>query len=420
MSRPSLAEPEDGASFAFVRAAFGAVIAYHALHYLATGRIERLYLEPPLHFRYLFFEWVAPLPGIGVHLAHVAMGLAGIALALGLRARLAAAIVCVVWAYAFLLEQARYLNHAYLIGLLAFVFALVPTRAGGVPRWGLRLLQLQLAIPYVYGGLAKLEPDWLAARPAELWLAERGELFLVGWMHDAWWGPYLLAWGGLAFDLLVVPLLYWRRTRAAAFSFVLFFHLANAQIFDIGVFPWLMIPATTIFFAPSWPRRWAPRAFAPFRPELATAPPGALLRWVVALHVALQLVLPFRHLLYPGRTAWTEQAHSFAWRMMLRSKIGEALFRVYDPARGAVELVDPAAVLPEWQARKMACRPDLLHQFALWLAAQRGPGTQVRVDSLCSLNGRPAQPLVDPSTDLAAEPRRLVPAPWILPLATCP
>ena len=36
------------------------------------------------------------------------------------------------------------------------------------------------------------------------------------------------------------------------------FHLSNAFLFRIGVFPWLMIGATTIFLDTGWPRHlWA-------------------------------------------------------------------------------------------------------------------------------------------------------------------
>ena len=37
----------------------------------------------------------------------------------------------------------------------------------------------------------------------------------------------------------------------------------NASLFQIGVFPWVMIFLTTIFFAPDWPRRMLPSFFKP-------------------------------------------------------------------------------------------------------------------------------------------------------------
>ena len=61
-------------------------------------------------------------------------------------------------------------------------------------------------------------------------------------------------------DLLVVPLLLWRRTRLFAFAAAIVFNLINAVIFDIGIFPWLMLGALLIFFPPDLMRRFA-RAF---------------------------------------------------------------------------------------------------------------------------------------------------------------
>ena len=69
------------------------------------------------------------------------------------------------------------------------------------------------------------------------------------------WAVYPVSHGGLLFDLLVVPLLLWRRTRAVAFCVAVLFHLINALWLPIGIFPWLAIAATALFFPPDWPRR---------------------------------------------------------------------------------------------------------------------------------------------------------------------
>ena len=83
-------------------------------------------------------------------------------------------------------------------------------------------------------------------------------------------------------------------------------------------------------------------------------------------------------------------------------------------------LVDPRAELTEWQADKMGGRPDMILQYAHHLAAEkRAEGrrrVEVRATVRCSLNRRPLQPLIDPTVDLAAQPRGLGHARWILPL----
>ena len=68
----------------------------------------------------------------------------------------------------------------------------------------------------------------------------------------------------------------------------------------------------------------------------------------------------------------------------------------------------------------MSGNPDLILQFAHYLAERDRPSgrsrLEVRAAASASLNGREAQPLVDPDTDLAAQPRSLRASPWIVPL----
>jgi hypothetical protein len=68
----------------------------------------------------------------------------------------------------------------------------------------------------------------------------------------------------------------------------------------------------------------------------------------------------------------------------------------------------------------MAGDPAMILQYAHHLAglASRddGPRVEVRAIAVATLNGHPAEPLIDPETDLAAVPRELFGAtPWILP-----
>ena len=78
---------------------------------------------------------------------------------------------------------------------------------------------------------------------------------------------WLITYGALLIDLLFILYLANRRTRVFGFIFVLAFHFINSRLFDIGIFPWLMIAATLIFFPPGWPRRmlWDIRRAHPVR-----------------------------------------------------------------------------------------------------------------------------------------------------------
>lgn len=431
--------PVDIASIALFRAAFGLLMLWHVLQYLWGGRLERAYLTPVFFFKYPGFEWVERAAPETMKLIFGAMAVSALLIAVGLAYRAACAALCLGHTYMFLLDTAQYQNHLYLISLLAFLMILVPAhrsfsleaawrpklRSDTIPAWCLWLLRFQLGIPYFYGGLAKLNADWLLrAQPMRLWLKEgtEGGLRLPAFKEA--WAAYAFSWGGMLFDLLVVPALMWRRTRVPALILTVSFHLTNSELFTIGVFPWLMIAALGLYLPPSWPRRLGliGRSRRP-SPGAATAPAEPRPAWraaVLALLVAwgaFQLLFPFRHFLYPGNVDWTEEGHRFSWRMKLRDKRGDIRFVALDPASGkAFPLSDLDAVVTERQRRMMEHDPEMMHELARHLARrlrEAGFGeVEIHAATSISFNGRRKQPLVDPEADLA----RVQGNGWIEPL----
>ena len=286
-----------------------------------------------------------------------------------------------------------------------------------------------MALPYFFGGLAKLNYDWLIrAQPMKLWLTTGGieERFRFEIFQEPW-TAYLFAWGGLLFDLAVVPLLLFRRTRIPVFLLAVGFHLNNAFMFKIGFFPWLMIFATLIFFPPDWPRR--AKLFRPLeRSRIGNKnvrEPSRhqnLVLTLLALYVAVHFLLPFRHLLYPGPVDWTEEGHRFAWRMKLRDKRGEVRFAVVDHARRQVQMLEnQELLLTRLQSLMMTHDPEMIRQFACFLGSkfrrETGREVEIRAYTSLSLNGREPQALIDPDVDLTkARSSFLVSADWIEPL----
>ena len=58
------------------------------------------------------------------------------------------------------------------------------------------------------------------------------------------------------------------------------------------------------------------------------------------------------------------------------------------------------------------------HLEAVWIKREGVRDVQVRAVVMCSLNGRPPAPLIDPDTDLTAVSQTLRPQAWVVPLAT--
>ena len=129
--------------------------------------------------------------------------------------------------------------------------------------------------------------------------------------------------------------------------------------------------------------------------------------------------MPLRQWCYPGNPSWSEEGNFFAWRMMLSTKSGSCLFHVRDGATGREWMVNPYKKLTFRQAYEMAEHPDRILQFAHQLAAElRAQGydqIEVRAEARASLNGREVQDLIDPTVDLAKEPRTLRHYAWIVP-----
>jgi vitamin K-dependent gamma-carboxylase len=434
-----LFEPVDVASLVAFRVMFGAVAVWEVYRYFDYGWIEAYFVEPVFHFTYFGFDWIRPLPAPGMRLLFLTIGALGAAIAIGAWYRLSAALFFVAFTYVFLIEATRYLNHFYLIALLGLLLTVVPAhrrlsvdawrtgrRSETAPAWSLWLLRAQIGIVYFFGGIAKLNADWLRGEPMRTWLAERTDFPVLGRFFDQEWMVYATSYGALLFDLLVVPALLWRRTRVAALLCAVAFNWMNNELFSIGVFPYLAMAGALLFCDPSWPRTLLARVV----PARAALPPplgedsGLPTRRKLGIallvcYLGVQVLVPLRHHLYPGPPSWTENGHQFAWHMKLRDKVGVAAFVAYDPDTGDHWTVDPGDVLEPWQYHKMAVRPELLRQFSHHIAHEfraQGRDVQVFAHAWASLNGRDYRRLVDHTVDLAAEPPRLTPQRWILPL----
>ena len=451
----ALFQPVDISFLVAFRVLFGGIILWEVYRYFTHGWITRYFVEPALTFTYYGFSWVKPWPGTGMYIHFFVLGLAAACVMAGFLYRLAAPAMFLAFTYFFLLDQTRYLNHFYLVCLISFLMCFLPAerafsvdallrrkiRSDVVPAWTLWLLRAQVGIPYLYGGIAKLNSEWIhGGEPMRIWLSPLTKIPAFGHVFASEFVVYSFVIGGLLIDLLVVPLLLWRRTRLFAFAAAVVFNLINALIFEIGIFPWLMLGALLLFFPPDLMRRFA-RAFMSSGEEYSNPQPlpasvtitdgnswpslSARQKSVVGLlaaYLAIQLILPFRHFLYPGNVSWTEEGQNFAWHMKLRTKGGEAVFIVTHPQSGQTWTIKPEDHLEPHQVTKMTTKPDLVLLFAHYLAEQKRregyENVEVRVRAMVSLNGRQRQLLIDPNVDLTKEQVSLLPARWIVPLKT--
>jgi vitamin K-dependent gamma-carboxylase len=464
----SFRQPVAGQSVAVLRISLGLTISLWAVHYLISGRAEILCEPGRFHFTYPGFAWVRPWPGNGTVIQFWIIAFSGLALAAGLATRVSAVVAAFAFTHFFLIDRTSYQNHYYLMLLLCWWMAILPVgRCGSVdaeagdekhprtvPFLVVFLLRFHVALPYIFGGLAKIETDWLQGTPMRLMLMHRMGLDRDSGLLDV--STVCLAWGGLLFDLLIVPGLLFRRTRVAAIVAMTLFHLTNAWLFPIHVFPWLMLAASTIFFSPDWPKKvyvlfWSRVLSAATSAEPADLPKiqpvGAISMgdnadaaaysveqrtscvkpmpalWrcqavLVAAYCLFHVLWPLRSHLLEGNPNWTERGHFFSWRMMLRGKIGTAEFSMRNPADGKLWKADYSRLLNPEQAARFALDPEMILQFARHLAVVHSDRTgvfpEVYVVARASLNGRAPQLLIDPQVNLAAQSPQGLTEKWIL------
>lgn len=430
--------PVDLASLVVVRVGFGLIAVWWAIDYIVRGRMRALYIDPQFNFTYYGFDWLRPWPGVGMYVHFGVLALAGLAIAAGLRYRLAATVFACGVTYFFLLDRTNYQNHYYLLVLVSWMMVLLPlhrqwsmdvldgftSRRPDIPSWMLWLVRFHIGLPYFFGGVAKLEGDWFAGAPLRQTLAAHDWWPLIGpWFHME---PVvqLFIWGGLLFDLLVVPGLLWKPTRVPAYLLCVLFHLTNSQLFSIHIFPWFMIVATTVFFEPDWPRRLFGLPAVSLTPTLPAQPASPdyrtrIIAGLLCVYCLFHCIWPLRHLVYPGPASWTEQGHHFAWRMMLRGKTVGIRYYLTDMETRVTQLVDPSPILSPVQIGVFPRDPEMVlhlaHRIAEEYQRMTGRQAEVRALVLTSFNGRKPQLQIDPNVNLAAEPRGWHRRTWILP-----
>lgn len=429
-----LFNPIDIMPLVLFRVAFGGIMVWEVWRYFHFDRVYRYYIEPIFTFHYYGFHWLNPLPGDGMVWLFYGLAALSICILLGLFYRAVMPLFWLVFTYIFLLDETQYLNHFYLISLISFLLIFVPAHrkwsldsllfpkihSETAPLWSLWLLRGQMAIVYIYGGIAKINPDWLRGEPMRDWLSSRTDFPLIGQYFTEEWMVYAFSYGGLLLDLLVVPFLLWKRTRIPALLVAIVFHLTNARLFNIGIFPWFAIAATLLFLPPHWFRFRSRRMETMVKTQTIHLRERLLLLGI-ACYFLIQILLPLRHFLYADYVSWTEDGHTLAWHMKLRSKDGTIALYASHPDTGITEIIPLEDYLNRRQTSQMSDNPHMILRFVHYLSETDAyAGQEIRAWSMMSLNGRASQLLIDPTANLVEEVDDLWRDDWVLPLLQAP
>ncbi len=418
------------------RVLFGLMLFYGGIHSILEDDILVRFITPKFFFKYYGLNWVGYVGEQGIYILYGIWLGASLLVLVGLFYRVAIIALFFAFTYLHLLDATNYINHYYAISIFALFLVGLPANAAGsidvwlspkirkkvIPQWYLSIFKWQVTIIYIGAAIAKMNTDWLLyAMPMRAWLLQQQDFPLLGVLFQYNWVHYVASWVGLLFDLTIVGWLIWKPTKRYAYLAVLGFHLLTGLLFNIGLFPFLMIITTTLFL----PIDWHQKLVSKFDKSLIFTSPTRNKNtpsWIIGLltiHFVLQIIIPFRHWCYEGDAIWTEEGYRFSWWVMRAEKDGYATFYVKDRLSNRKWEVTNSDFLTPFQEKRMAIRPDHILQYAHHLSEvySRRYGLVapiVTADVFVTINGRASQRLVDPNVNLTAQMRKLQHYEWIL------
>src|ERR1700733_3607505 len=190
------------APLAVLRMAFGAIMLFSTIRFIAKGWVYQFYIAPKFYFPFYGFEWVKPLPAIATYMVFALMAIACLFILIGLFYRISITVFFICFVYTELIDKTYYLNHYYFVSIITFLLMLVPAhryfsvdvirrpsiKVTQVPSWTINIFKWQLLVIYFCAGLSKLNYDWMIqAMPLKLWLPANAGLPLIGPLLTKTW-----------------------------------------------------------------------------------------------------------------------------------------------------------------------------------------------------------------------------------------
>jgi hypothetical protein len=408
-------KPIDNAPLIIFRIFFGFLLACESFGAIATGWVKAVFIEPQFTFSFIGFNWLQPLPGNGMYCYFIIMGILGLMIMLGLRYRFAIIGYTILWAGVYFMQKTSYNNHYYLLLLISFIMIFLPANRDKaldiklglvqekktMPYWIILIFIIQISIVYFYAAVAKFYPDWLDGTFTKNLLSGSELPVSVLALFSQKWFYLFIAYTGIVYDFLIVPLLLLKRTRTLALIASLCFHLFNAIVLQIGIFPFFALSFALFFYEPEKMRRiFLREKSTPDQNTNSDFSQKKLLYLLILPFLVIQIALPLRHHVIEGDVLWTEEGHRLSWRMMLRERSGYILIKIKDNTTGKIHFYDYRNNLSNKQANQLAVKPDFIWQYCQRIKEEyAGQDISIFIDCKNSINRKETRRLIDPETD---------------------
>ena len=273
-----------------------------------------------------------------------------------------------------------------------------------IPFWQILIFRFQVVWVYFCAGLVKFNGDWLSGKNLSSTIYESTEFAKRTFFHTDFF-VYFFTYSGLLFDLFIGWMLLYKKTRLIAVVLLVAFHLTNAITLKIGIFPYLMILITLLFFPPQKVRDWLGLEKVQLPTRMMKMPAF----FIIIFYIFVQLLLPFRHYLIKGNVDWTGEGMMFSWRMKSANKVpnmGQFVINMYD--RETDQIIEPKkdqVQLNIMQIIFLMYQPSLFLQMKdqIFKDLNRDEAnTIVLLDIECALNGDPFAPIIEKNVDISA------------------
>lgn len=386
---------------------------------------------------YDYFGWVKLMSPENVASLFLALKLAALFFILGVFYRIASIVMFLGWTYIFLLDAGHYNNHYYLYALVLFIMIFLQANKWGtitqlftkkaivsIPLWNIWMLRFQMVVVYFYGGIAKINSDWLNGYPMRYWLGDKTTSPFWNELLTSEVSVYLFSYFGLFFDLSIGFLLLYKKTRKWALIPLVLFHISNHFLWNIGTFPYFSLAATIVFFPANDVAKWFKLKAVPAISEVTRKKSKLVVSFLVVF-VLFQTLFPLRHFFYKGPASWNGYGDAFSWRMMLTTKVSASKFKIKIPSQNIEGYVDLNKYVNQSQIKRFLAKPEHVWKFALHLGqTMKDNGAKdVEIYSFLwkSVNGREYQLLIDTNVNLMDYPYDSFRVPeFILPMKDTP
>jgi vitamin K-dependent gamma-carboxylase len=431
-------QPVNGAGIEAFKKVFAILLILQVGGIYSADLVNKTFILPRTTIPFDFSDWIPVLPGKLIHIPFILQVIGALLLFTNKYSRLGALIYFLTFGYIFVLDISYYNNHFYFILLLCLLFTLYkPVKQKSalyVPKYLLYLFQFQVIVVYFYGGIVKLNPDWLLHQEPM-----REMLFLTNahsWPESF---VYVYTYGSILFDLSIGFLLLVPSTRKVAVIITILFHVLNHLMFSsggnaaIGLFPIVMISTNLLFIDPEKIQQSISRVFPSFLKNETRKKSGnqtqvtlnfkqnnITLAFIV-VYVLAQLTIPLRHFFIPGNVDWTGEGFYFSWRMKIRSKKVSNTIYVKSDINAKPLKVDPYTILNTLQYKMVCEHPAAMHHFVQYLKKTGKEKMGMKdphfyLSWKCAMNGHPAAPVVDSTIDFGSLPHnKWGRDKWILP-----